>query len=125
VIQIDHFPDLAQRLGHEAAERLLTMVERTVEQCLRPDEDSLRLPGGVILVTLGSGTSLTGLGNKLLGLIQSARLQWWGETVTITTSIGGAAVGPHDTMADTVRRAEDCALRASESGGSQMVLATS
>jgi PAS domain S-box-containing protein len=123
LIQIDGFDVVEHRLGPEAAEKVISLVERTTGHCLNTNETCWRLPGGSVLALVHSGERLGSLAQKLRMLIQSARFQWWGESVSSTVSIGGTRLGPHDTYEAAIRRVEDCIVRSSRSGGNQVLLA--
>jgi GGDEF domain-containing protein len=79
----------------------------------------------LILASTQAALQLPDLAERLRGLVESSRLQWWGEAITFTVSIGGTAVGTHDSVADAVRRAEDNALQAAREGGNRVILAES
>jgi diguanylate cyclase (GGDEF)-like protein/PAS domain S-box-containing protein len=123
LIQIDDFEKIEKRFGPEASDKVINLVERTVANCLKAEETCRRLPGGLVLASIRSAVLLLELAERVQALVQSARLQWWGESMRVTVSIGGTSVGKHDSVADAIRRAEDNALSASEAGGNRVVLA--
>ena len=122
LIQIDAFEEFERRLGPEASEKIFALVEQTTKNCLNADETCRRLPNGSVLASIDSAARLVPLANRLRALVQSSHVQWWGNTVTVTVSIGGTAVGPHDSPADAVRRTEDCVMRLTSAGGNQVML---
>jgi len=124
-VRIDDFEMLERRLGPEAAERVVSLVERTATNCLKTDEACSRLSGGSVLASTRSTVHLPDLAERVRALVQSARLHWWGEAIMVTVSIGGTAVGSHDSVDAAVRRAKDYALRASAAGGNQVALVES
>jgi diguanylate cyclase (GGDEF)-like protein/PAS domain S-box-containing protein len=123
VIEIDHFAQLSSQLGPEAAERIFASVERTTAQCLREGDTCKRVRDGVVLggTKAGSSQSLRHLAERLRGLITSSRIQWWGQDVKVTASIGVATLQPNDAMVDVIARAEECVLQATEAGGNRIV----
>jgi len=126
VIQIDNFERTSLQLGPEAAEKLFLLVEQTTTGCLKDDDWCGRVRDGVLLASImtASPQYMLELAERLRVLIQSSRIQWWGEEVQITASIGAALMHPHDAIADATARAEDCALRAKQGGGNQVLLSS-
>ncbi len=122
VIRIDDFEVAEQRLGPEASEKIVSLVERTTANCLHSGDSCKRLPGGALLAATRSPVKIGELAERLRALIRSARLQWWGEAVAITVSIGATAVVAHDSVSDAARRAEDHALAARARGGNCVIL---
>lgn len=126
-VQIDDFSNLAHRLGPEAAEKLVELLDRTTSNCLQNGGNYQRVPQGGVLVLLSplAKHDPAGWAERLAALIRSARFQWWGQTIAITVSIGCTPVQPHDKASAAISRAEVCLRRAQEAGGDKIVLADS
>jgi diguanylate cyclase (GGDEF)-like protein/PAS domain S-box-containing protein len=125
LVDIDGLGRQDQRFGREAGDRLLSMVERTTSMCLRSEDVCGRWGDDTILVLLylPDEERLQHVADRLLGLIHSSRIQWWGETVSVTVTIGGSMFHADDSEHTVVRRVEECVARGGSQGGGQVVIA--
>jgi diguanylate cyclase (GGDEF)-like protein/PAS domain S-box-containing protein len=125
VIDIDGLGRQDRQFGREAGDRLLSMVEQTTSTCLRSEDVCGRWGDDATLVLLyvPNEEHLRQVADRLLGLVHSSRIQWWGEMLSVTVTIGGTMIHADDSGHTVVRRVEECVARGGANGGGQVVLA--
>jgi diguanylate cyclase (GGDEF)-like protein/PAS domain S-box-containing protein len=96
-IDLDHFKDVNDTLGHEYGDQLLQMVAERLVRCLRSSDTVARLGGDeflVILPELDRPERCEPLARKLLGALESS-FPIAGQEILISASIG-CTVYPDD-----------------------------
>jgi diguanylate cyclase (GGDEF)-like protein/PAS domain S-box-containing protein len=118
-LDIDHFKQVNDTLGHEAGDRLLVTFAQRIRQALRKSDTVARLAGDeftVIVEELHSPADAIALADKL---VEAARrpVELVGKDVRVTTSIGIAVslAGETDGAA-LVRRADSALYEAKRRG---------
>lgn len=118
-LDIDHFKQVNDTLGHEAGDRLLVTFAQRIRQALRKSDTVARLAGDeftVIVEELHSPADAIALAGKL---VEAARrpVELVGREVRVTTSIGIAVslAGETDGAA-LVRRADSALYEAKRRG---------
>ncbi len=118
MIAIDGLDALRKSRGAGAAEAVLRVAAKTVSGNLRPSdvagcwrEDRF----GVILADC-TAHSLARVARMLAAILSATAVSWWGDRISITTSIGATTVMEDDTAETLVARAEE-ALRVSLAEG--------
>ena len=118
-LDLDHFKDVNDTMGHPAGDELLREVARRLRSCVRVDDTVARLGGDefAILCVKAKGHEDVGpLADTLLKVV-IAPYDLHGEHVTIGTSIG-IALAPHDgTDADELFKNADLSLYRAKSEG--------
>ena len=101
VIDVDHFKDVNDTLGHTAGDEVLQEVADRLQATLRA-EDVLGRWGGeeflLVLPDTGAAAAIS-LGERLRELVRSAPVSSSKGDVTVTISVGGASAespGEHD-----------------------------
>ncbi len=96
-IDLDHFKEVNDTLGHDSGDLLLIEAARRLRSCVRESDSVARMGGDeftVILTELTEASSADGILQKLLHTLQTVfRLNQ--ETVFISASIG-VTIYPHD-----------------------------
>jgi diguanylate cyclase (GGDEF)-like protein/PAS domain S-box-containing protein len=108
-IDIDHFKNVNDTLGHEAGDRVLKMVARTLDHNLRSSDSLARWGGEEFLVLLEhvDAQSLVTIAEKLRMLMGQSYLETEDGTVLrVTVSIGATLIRPTDTQQSVVSRAD-------------------
>ena len=119
ILDLDHFKDINDTLGHRIGDLLLVEAAHRIKECVR-DSDTLARLGGdefaVLLSDLRDGLSIGQIASKLLHTLASA-FQLEGQEVVTSGSIG-IAIYPADgvSAADLLKHA-DQALYAAKSAG--------
>lgn len=119
MMDLDHFKNLNDTLGHDVGDRLLKQVGRRLMDCVRPDDTVSRVGGDefvIILERLGKNVAVaTRRADELVKKIQSAVSQLYPLTpgrpdYYITSSIGLTLFGDQDSSIDALLKKADVAL---------------
>ena len=118
-VDLDHFKNINDTLGHEAGDRLLTAVASRLTSTL-PDADTIGRMGGdefVVLIDGGEpGVAPTLLAERLLAVMrQPFELSGTATPLNLSTSIG-IAVGDRATPDELLRDADVALYQAKASG---------
>jgi len=118
LIAIDGLNELRKSRGAGAEEAILRVAARTVSCNLRPSDVAGCWSQDRFAVILADCTahSVARVAGMLRGILSATAVSWWGDRISITTSIGGTAVIEGDTAESMAARAE-AALAASLSEG--------
>lgn len=119
LLDLDHFKDVNDTLGHPAGDALLKQVAERLLDCVRKSDTVSRLGGdefGIIQTNLNSATGVEVLARRIINSL-SRPFEIDGEYVYTGTSIG-ITVFPHDDrQADKLIKNADMALyRAKQEG---------
>ena len=119
MIDLDHFKGVNDQHGHPAGDEVLRKVALVGFHVLRAC-DALARIGGEEFVCLLPGTDAAGArvaAEKLRLEIEQLSVRFGPETLTVTASIGVAAVCPCDTsISDAMRRADEALYLAKAAG---------
>ena len=104
---------------------MLRMVGATLARAVRPDDIVGRLGGEEFLVILPAATAANawGAAERLRKMVHTGWVDVAGRRVTITVSIGVAAVEPAETCKAVVMRADSAMLRAKQAGRNRTAMA--
>ncbi len=124
-IQLNHWDRWEALHGHLAAKAMLSVVGQTLSNTLRPVDLVGRWnEGGFLAVIAYCGVDvLEHVGALLRKIVKCAQIEWWGDRLSVTASLGGAFVGPGDGMESILQRAEKSLEQNSTKDG-DCVLAT-
>jgi diguanylate cyclase (GGDEF)-like protein/PAS domain S-box-containing protein len=118
-LDVDHFKEINDRLGHAVGDALLQSVSRQLEDCVR-GTDTVSRHGGdefvILLSDISRARDIVVLAEKILHAIAQPR-QLAGEQVSITASIGIAVFPQDGTSSDALLRNADAALLAAKAHG--------
>lgn len=111
-LDLDHFKDINDTLGHNAGDELLKDVSKRLHSCVR-DEDTIARLGGdeftVILQDISHREDAASIAKKILDVLSNP-FTLSGEKVFVTTSIGIAGYPTCGDSAESVIRNADTAL---------------
>jgi len=95
------------RYGQEAATSMLQVLARTLRNTVWPTDFVGRWTEGRFLVILiGCGeAAMQSVSERMLRLMASATIEWWGEELSVAVSIGRAGAVAGDTPESIVQRA--------------------
>jgi diguanylate cyclase (GGDEF)-like protein/PAS domain S-box-containing protein len=100
------------RYGQEAASSLLQVMARTLKNTVWPKDFVGRWSESQFLVILsGCGeTALRVVCERMLKMMASATIQWWGEELSVKVSIGHTGAVAGDTLASLMQRAQQAII---------------
>jgi diguanylate cyclase (GGDEF)-like protein len=119
-LDLDHFKEVNDTLGHPVGDELLRMVAARLSQCVREHDLIARLGGDEFAVIAaspaGGATVAASLATRLVTSI-GAPYDLQGHNIVIGTSIGIALAEPGVSGADMLKRADVALYRAKEERG--------
>jgi Amt family ammonium transporter len=122
-IDLDHFKELNDALGHAAGDVLLKAVAERLVSALRPHDSAARLGGdefAILVDTIASTAELETVGRRVLAEL-SRPYEVFGHMVQSGASIGAALCVPDHTAPEMLIRDADYAMyRAKQAGGSSL-----
>jgi diguanylate cyclase (GGDEF)-like protein len=119
LVDVDHFKQLNDSLGHLAGDRALIMLARQLQRDVR-QTDSVGRWGGEEFLIICPYTESQGIGHLAEKLRSQVAAMDTGLDRTISISIGVTVYRPRDRMEDMVSRADE-ALYASKKAGRNRV----
>jgi diguanylate cyclase (GGDEF)-like protein/PAS domain S-box-containing protein len=95
-VELDEVESLEHRYGHGLVDAAVKMMARTLDSNLGPSDSLTRWGRAEFRIEVHSswGQGLGELTEKLRELARASNLEWWGDPVRVTVSIGGAMAEP-------------------------------
>ena len=124
-IGVDELESHKTRQGPGAVAHILHVVGQTLEHSLRPTDFLGRWNENEFLAVIrecGAGESGR-VCERLRKMVRSAKVEWWGDTLTVSVSMGATSVKEGDTVELIVERAETALRESSKQGGSRVIVA--
>jgi diguanylate cyclase (GGDEF)-like protein len=120
IVDLDHFKSINDTYGHPAGDEVLERVGRLCQQSVRRP-DVVGRYGGEEFVILAPETEVEPdartLAERLREAIEKFEVDWEGEMVTVTASIGVTGLRDDDDSVETMlQRADKALYRAKEDG---------
>jgi diguanylate cyclase (GGDEF)-like protein/PAS domain S-box-containing protein len=125
-IAIDRLEEARSRYGVAIVAALLRVVGQTLENGLRPTDFVGRWNDNQFLALLMEcgPEEVVKAGERLRKMVNQSKVEWWGDVIGVTISMGGASARAGDTTEAILERSEN-GLRASmKQGGNQVLLWT-
>ncbi len=122
-IDIDHFKQINDKLGHEAGDLVLKEAARRIDAARRA-EDLLCRYGGeefVLLLPHADLAQATTYGERVRTAIASTPFPIKGESLAVTISVGVACQRFGDPLEPLLKRADQAMYRAKEGGRNRVV----
>jgi diguanylate cyclase (GGDEF)-like protein/PAS domain S-box-containing protein len=121
---IDDLSKLGDRYGQAAVDAVLRMVADTFESGLRPTDFLGRWLDQEFLAILPEcgESDVMRVAERLRKLVRHAGVEWWGDTLHATVSIGATIGHDSDTVSTVVGRAEQALRESSSMGGNRVVM---
>ncbi|MBE7416386.1 MAG: GGDEF domain-containing protein [Ideonella sp.] len=125
LIDADHFKAVNDQHGHLCGDKLLVAVARAVRATLRTSDLMARFGGEELVILLPHTDPLGALdvAERIRERVAGGRLDWHGEKVGITVSIGVASYAGDDRTLDALVHDADLALYAAKKAGRNCVRA--
>ncbi|MBU0589947.1 MAG: diguanylate cyclase [Gammaproteobacteria bacterium] len=125
-MDLDHFKLVNDQHGHAAGDEVLKALYRETQPMLRESELFARI-GGEEFAVLMPDTGIEGamhLAERIRLVTEARTLDFDGQAVTCTISIGVAALKPSDTsIADCLQRADRAMYQAKQNGRNRVEIA--
>jgi len=106
-IRVDMLEQFRARYGRDAADSILHVVAETMQNSLRPNDLLGRWEEDefvAILINCSAG-GLVKAAERIGKMARSASIQWWGDHLSVTVSIGHASAQAEDTIELLLERA--------------------
>jgi GGDEF domain-containing protein len=125
-IKADQGLELRRTHGARAWEAMLDAVERTLANALLSGEELGSWSGDefVLVTRPGPDDILAKRAQALAGLARTTDFRWWGDRISITVSVGGAAVQDGEPLPELLKRARQAMEDSAYSGGNHVTVAT-
>jgi diguanylate cyclase (GGDEF)-like protein/PAS domain S-box-containing protein len=122
-IGIDDLEKLKATHGPGALALVLRAVGQTLENSLRPTDFIGRWQENEFLAILSEckADEVIFVGARLGRMVRQSRIEWWGDMLNVSISMGAADVLPGDTVAKMMNRAEIGLRESIAKGGNQFV----
>jgi diguanylate cyclase (GGDEF)-like protein len=106
-VELDEIEKLEHRYGHGLIDAAVKMMARTLDSNLGWSDSLTRWGHAEFRIEVHScwGQGLGDLTAKLLALARTSKLDWWGDAVRVTVSIGGVMAEPGDSAESIETRA--------------------
>jgi len=124
LLDIDHFKRINDSFGHNAGDKALTLIARSIEQAIRETDFMARI-GGEEFVAIFPGTELAQaqkVAEKVRQAVQDCEFHYKGEKVAITISIGLTCLSEGDLPKTVYERADRNLYQAKASGRNRVVV---
>ncbi len=118
MLDLDHFKQINDTMGHQAGDQVLQEVTRRVQAVIRP-YDSVGRYGGEEFLVLVSGydcQSALGLGERVRLSICTVPFAIHTHPIALTISIGIACIGADPDLENLIRRADEALYNAKSEG---------
>jgi diguanylate cyclase (GGDEF)-like protein/PAS domain S-box-containing protein len=121
---VDDLPKLTERYGQAAVDAALRTIAHTFESGLRPTDFLGRWLDQEFVAILPECTEndVVKVGQRLSRLVQKAGVQWWGDVLHATVSIGATVVHDNDNVSSLLAGAEKALRESAEAGGNRVVV---
>ncbi len=127
MLDLDHFKTVNDTFGHAVGDEALRSVAATIRQALRK-QDCVGRYGGEELTVIFPETEANdacAVGERIRAAVASLGLSNQGRDVPITISAGVASWRVGESLADTLKRADEALYQAKSSGRNKVLLAVS
>jgi diguanylate cyclase (GGDEF)-like protein/PAS domain S-box-containing protein len=123
-LDIDHFKNLNDSLGHQAGDRVLEMVAATLRESARPFDFFGRWGGEEFLGIIRhvDADNLAGISERYLRLIEKSYVMMDEKQITVTVSIGGTVARHGDTADAIIKRADELMYQSKRKGRNRMTV---
>jgi diguanylate cyclase (GGDEF)-like protein/PAS domain S-box-containing protein len=124
-VGLDGAQDLDRGFGHGMVEAAMKMVAAALDRNLGHHDVLTRWDASELRVQINRCThsELAAAAERLCLLVRSSNLEWWGDRLRVTVSVGGATAEPGDTIESLDARAGQVFDGCRASGGDRAAIA--
>ena len=120
VDKLDHFKET---LGKKAVEAILRVVARTLSRNLHPADAGRWSQDRLLAVAANCPpAALSSVAWRLKKIVCAASVQWWGDRISFTISMGATGVRAEDTVDSLVERCAEALETSLAEGGDQVTI---
>ncbi len=121
-LDIDHFKEFNDTMGHDAGDRILKTVAATLRGSARPFDVFGRWGGEEFVGVIRNidPETLAMIGNRYLKLIEKSHVVIEGKQIGITVSIGATAVRTNDAINTLIKRADRFMYQSKQNGRNRL-----
>jgi len=125
-VQMDGLRTFQSSHGKEAVDAALRVVAHTLRNALRPSDVVGCWPEGQFLAIVKNcrKTALKIVGERLRKMVNFSGVEWWGDELSVTVSMGGDAAEHDDTSESLVARAQLALSRSLAAGGDRVMVSS-
>lgn len=118
ILDVDHFKKFNDTHGHQAGDEVLRKVGSAIMQCAREMDLACRYGGEefAVIMPATEGSDGGALAERVRRTVEAMSVLFEGKSLSVTASLGLAAVQGEDDVATLVKRADE-ALYASKDAG--------
>ncbi len=121
IMDIDHFKKFNDTYGHQAGDKVLELVAAAIQDVVKRPSDAVSRYGGEEFTVLLPNTPKDGaylVAERIRKSIESLRIDWHDETLSVTMSIGVASCIPayYEGESTLLKQADDYLYVAKEHG---------
>lgn len=123
-IGIDGLEAMKMRHGPGALAAVLRVVGQTLENSLRPTDFIGRWQENEFLAILAEchGEEIVRAGERLTKMVHQSKIEWWGDMLAVTISMGATVVKKGDDVKAMVQRAEKGLQESIKQGGDRLII---
>ena len=124
-IAIDRLDLVKVRYGSGAVIALIRSAGQTLENSLRPTDFLGRWKENEFLAVLTecSADEVVRVGDRLKKMVNQCKVEWWGDTLQMTVSMGATSSRNGDKAEDMLQRAENGLEQSIKQGGNRVIQA--
>jgi diguanylate cyclase (GGDEF)-like protein/PAS domain S-box-containing protein len=123
-IGIDQLDAAKARYGSGAVTAMIRVTGQTLENSLRPTDFLGRWMENEFLAVLMecSADEVSRVGERLRRMVNQSKVEWWGDTLQVTVSMGATSAKTADSAEAMLNRAEGGMRESLKQGGNRLVL---
>jgi len=123
-IAIDRLEQVTTRHGPAALASIMRTVGQTLENSLRPGDFLGRWNENEFLsiVQECSAAEVPRVGERLRKMVHAAKIEWWGDRLPVTVTVGATGANTGDTVETMVARGEKALQESLKQGGNRVVV---
>jgi len=123
-VAVDDLVHIRERFGRPAVDAALRTAAQAIHGGLRPTDFVGRWSdlGLLAILTACDESEVTKVGERLRKLVHCSGINWWGDSVRITISIGATPAHDNDSVESIVARAQQALRESSSPPGNCMVV---
>ncbi len=125
VCDLDHFKNINDTYGHQAGDKVLTLIAKLISTRLRKVDFVARYGGEEFVMLMPETPKSQALAvlDKVRAVVAKTPFKFKGSPVKITMSFGLASFGAEDSVESVFERADQALYKAKDAGRNQCVLA--